>query len=143
MSDFLMPSLGADMEAGTVLEWYVQPGDTVRRGDIVALVDTSKAEIEVEIFEGGVIDELLVPVGERVPVGTVLATLHPAPAEIPVPVPAEPTAPPMPAPPTPAITVALPPTPPPAPAPVAAAPAGTNHRLRVSPLARRARRPPW
>ena len=43
MSDFVMPSLGADMEAGTVLEWYVKPGDTVKRGDIIALVDTSKA----------------------------------------------------------------------------------------------------
>ena len=63
MSDFVMPSLGADMEAGTVLEWYVQPGDTVRRGDIVALVDTSKAEIEVEIFEGGVIDEVRSMIG--------------------------------------------------------------------------------
>ena len=74
MSDFVMPSLGADMEAGTLLEWYVKPGDTVKRGDIVALVDTSKAEIEVEIFEDGVIGELLVPVGVRVPVGTALAT---------------------------------------------------------------------
>jgi len=133
-----MPSLGADMEAGTVLDWYVKPGDTVKRGDIVALVDTSKAEIEVEIFDGGVIDELLVPVGERVPVGTVLATLHPVPAEVPVPVPVGPPAPETPAPPTPATAVTLPPAPPSAPVPVAAAPAGTNHRLRVSPLARRA-----
>ena len=77
MSDFLMPSLGADMEAGTLLEWYVKPGDAVKRGDIVALVDTSKAEIEVEIFEDGVIDELLVGEGARVPVGTVLATVRP------------------------------------------------------------------
>ncbi len=113
-----MPSLGADMEAGTVLEWFVKPGDTVKRGDIVALVDTSKAEIEVEIFEDGVIGELVVPVGERVPVGTVLATLHPIGAEgaaeapVPAAAPAE----------------AL--------APVAVSP--TNHRLRVSPLARRA-----
>ena len=138
MTDFVMPSLGADMEAGTVLEWYVTQGDIVKRGDIVALVDTSKAEIEVEIFEGGVIDELLVPVGERVPVGTVLATLHPVGAEPPVPVPVGPPAPPTPAPPAPPIAVTAPPTPPPAPVPVAAAPAGTNHRLRVSPLARRA-----
>jgi pyruvate dehydrogenase E2 component (dihydrolipoyllysine-residue acetyltransferase) len=143
VTDFVMPSLGADMEAGTVLEWYVQPGDTVKRGDIVALVDTSKAEIEVEIFEGGVIDELLVPVGERVPVGTVLATLHPAGAEAPVPVPVGAPAPPTPAPPAPpvAVTAPVPPpplVPPPAPVRVAAAPAGTNHRLRVSPLARRA-----
>src|SRR5512142_603364 len=99
-----MPSLGADMDAGTVLEWYVKPGDTVKRGDVVALVDTSKAEIEVEIFEDGVIGELLVPAGERVPVGTVLATLHPvgteAPAPSPVAAPA-PTPPPAPAPPPP------------------------------------------
>ena len=81
MSDFLMPSLGADMEAGTLLEWYVKPGDAVKRGDIVALVDTSKAEIEVEIFEDGVIDELLVGEGARVPVGTVLATVRPVGAE--------------------------------------------------------------
>ena len=125
MSDFVMPSLGADMEAGTLLDWYVKPGDTVKRGDIVALVDTSKAEIEVEIFEDGVIDELVVPVGVRVPVGTVLATLHPVGAKVAAAVgaPTEP-APPIPAP------------APPAPAPVPAA-AGTNHRLRVSPLARR------
>lgn len=76
-----MPSLGADMEYGTLLEWLVKPGDVVKRGDIVAVVDTSKAEIEVEIFEDGVIDELLVPEHTRVPVGTALATLHPAGAE--------------------------------------------------------------
>ena len=71
-----MPSLGADMEAGRLLEWKVKPGDTVRRGDIVAVVDTSKAEIEVEIFEDGVIDELLVAEGTKVPVGATLATLR-------------------------------------------------------------------
>ncbi len=75
MGEFRMPSLGADMEAGTVLEWMVKPGDEVHRGDIVAVVDTDKADIDVEIFESGVIDELLVPVGERVPVGTPLATV--------------------------------------------------------------------
>jgi len=137
MSDFVMPSLGADMEAGTVLDWYVKPGDTVKRGDIVALVDTSKAEIEVEIFQGGVIDELRVPVGERVPVGTVLATLHPVGDEVPVPVRVGAPAAAMPAPAAPAIAVTALPAAPPAPAPIQVVAAGTNHRLRVSPLARR------
>ena len=73
MSDFLMPSLGADMDAGTLLEWRVKPGDRVARGDIVAVVDTDKAAIEIEIFENGVVSELLVPEGEKVPVGTPLA----------------------------------------------------------------------
>lgn len=75
MIEFRMPSLGADMEVGTVLEWLVEPGDAVTRGDIVALVDTEKAEIEVEIWVDGVIERLVVPVGEQVPVGTVLAEL--------------------------------------------------------------------
>src|SRR5512142_1838528 len=139
MSEFVMPSLGADMESGTLLEWLVKPGDTVKRGDIVAVVDTSKAEIEVEIFEDGVIDELLVGEGERVPVGTALATLLPAgsngggPAPKPATVSSTPAAgPPAPAP------QPLPPAPV-APAPPRAVPptVADEHRLRVSPLARR------
>ena len=68
-----MPSLGADMEAGTVTQWLVKPGDEVHRGQVVAVVDTEKSTIEVEIFESGVVDEVLVKEGERVPVGTALA----------------------------------------------------------------------
>lgn len=75
MSEFVMPSLGADMEAGTLVEWLVKPGSVVHRGDIVAVVETEKGAIEVEIFEEGVIEELLVPVGKLVPVGTPLARI--------------------------------------------------------------------
>jgi pyruvate dehydrogenase E2 component (dihydrolipoamide acetyltransferase) len=75
MSDFLMPSLGADMEAGTLVEWKVAPGDRVHRGDIVAVVETQKGAIEIEIFEDGVVEEICVPVGREVPVGAVLARL--------------------------------------------------------------------
>lgn len=69
-----MPSLGADMEAGTLVEWHVKPGDTVKRGDVVALVETDKGLVEVEIWEGGTVDALVVEPGTKVPVGTVLAT---------------------------------------------------------------------
>lgn len=75
MGDFRMPSLGADMESGRLVEWLVKPGDPVRRGDIVATVETQKGLFEVEIFEDGTVGELLVPAGERVPVGTVLAVI--------------------------------------------------------------------
>src|SRR6266487_1605444 len=92
-----MPSLGADMDAGTLLEWHVKPGDTVKRGDVVALVDTDKAAIDVEIFQGGVIEQLLVAEGDRVPVGTVLATVH-SPAETTPPPVASPEPPRAPAP---------------------------------------------
>lgn len=73
-----MPSLGADMDSGTVIEWLVAPGDTVHRGDIVAVVDTAKAAIEVECFSSGTVEEILVPPGTTVPVGTPLARLSSA-----------------------------------------------------------------
>jgi pyruvate dehydrogenase E2 component (dihydrolipoamide acetyltransferase) len=76
MSEFRMPSLGADMESGTLVDWRVKPGDTVKRGDVVALVETEKGVIEVEIFESGVIDSLIVNPGEKVPVGTTLALVR-------------------------------------------------------------------
>ncbi len=45
-----MPSLGSDMVEGTLLEWRVMPGDRVRRRDVIAVVDTDKAAIEIEVF---------------------------------------------------------------------------------------------
>src|SRR5579864_1675466 len=71
-----MPALGADMEAGTIIEWLVKPGDAVKRGDIIAVVDTEKATIEVEVFETGVIQNIVVAQGEKVPIGTVLAMIR-------------------------------------------------------------------
>ena len=73
MIDFKLPSLGADMDSGTLLNWHVKPGDTVKRGQVVAVVDTSKAAVDVEIWMDGVLHSLLVQPGEKVPVGTVLA----------------------------------------------------------------------
>lgn len=75
---FRMPSLGADMDEGTVVEWLVKPGDSVRKGDVVAVIDTAKAAVEVECFDTGVVRELLVQPGTKVPVGTPLATIDAA-----------------------------------------------------------------
>jgi pyruvate dehydrogenase E2 component (dihydrolipoamide acetyltransferase) len=75
MGEFRMPSLGADMEAGTLVEWLKRPGDRVRRGDIVAVVETQKGAIEIDIFEDGVIERWLVEPGATVPVGTPLALI--------------------------------------------------------------------
>ena len=75
MGEFRMPSLGADMDVGTIVEWLVKPGDAVRRGQIVAVVDTAKAAIEIEAFEEGVVTEILVGTGVQVPVGTPLAMI--------------------------------------------------------------------
>ncbi|MGB8853078.1 MAG: dihydrolipoamide acetyltransferase family protein [Pirellulales bacterium] len=72
-TDFRMPVLGADMQAGTLVAWRKRAGDAVRRGEIIAEVDTEKGVIDVEVFHDGVLDEIVVPVGQKVPVGTVIA----------------------------------------------------------------------
>ena len=122
-----MPSLGADMEHGTLVEWRVRPGDQVQRGDIVAVIDTDKAAIEVETFVAGIVEELLVVPGAEVPVGTPLARIRtegePA---TPTAAPTPPEAPAPPARPAPAAA-------PSAPAPTAPAAPPT---LRASPYAR-------
>ncbi|QRX90217.1 2-oxo acid dehydrogenase subunit E2 [Streptomyces noursei] len=77
MAEFTMPSLGADMDEGTLQEWLVHAGDPVRKGDPVAVVETAKSTIEVECFEAGRIGQLLVTPGTTVPVGTPLARIEP------------------------------------------------------------------
>ncbi len=118
-----MPSLGADMEAGTLVEWICQPGDEVKRGDIIAVVETDKGAIEVEVFEDGRIDRILVEPGTKVPVGTLLAEIAGAgqaaaaeTAREPVPKPA--------------------PAPPPEVAKPVAAPPAPSSLMRASPAAR-------
>jgi len=142
MVEFRMPSLGPDMEAGTLVEWMVKPGDRVKRGDIAAVVETQKGAIEVEIYETGLVEQILVELGKKVPVGTPLARirtdeeakagvapeLQPAAPAITAPL-APPATPPLA--PAPAPLIAPPATPPPIPA---AAPAVV---ARVSPAARR------
>lgn len=75
MIEFTLPSLGSDMDRGTLVEWRVSPGDEVKKGDVVAVVDTSKSAIDVEIWNEGRIYELLIAPEQTVPVGTVIATL--------------------------------------------------------------------
>jgi len=75
-SEFRLPALGADMDEGTILEWHVAPGARVKRGDVVAVVETDKGAIDVEIFMDGVVREIVVAPGTRVPVGTVLALVE-------------------------------------------------------------------
>jgi len=96
MIEFRMPSLGADMDAGTLVEWLKKPGDPVRHGDIMAVVETQKGAIEIEVFDDGVLDQILTKPGEKVPVGHVIATIRGAdepPGEGPLPVGAPPPPP--------------------------------------------------
>jgi pyruvate dehydrogenase E2 component (dihydrolipoamide acetyltransferase) len=63
------------MESGKLVQWCVKPGDQVKRGDIVALVETDKGVIDVEVFASGRVDKLIVEPDTHVPVGAVLAEL--------------------------------------------------------------------
>ena len=117
-----MPILTADMSAGTLVEWRKKPGDALGRGDIIALVETDKGLIDIEVFTPGVLERIVVPPGATVPTGTVLAVIREeAPAGAPAAAVAAP--PPAPAPPVGAPV-----------APIAGAPPG---RLKISPLARK------
>ena len=87
-----MPSLGADMDKGTVVEWLKKPGDVVARGDILAVVETQKGAFEIEVFEEGVAGGDPRAVGSEVPVGTVLARIQATGAQPTEPAPARPLA---------------------------------------------------
>jgi pyruvate dehydrogenase E2 component (dihydrolipoamide acetyltransferase) len=74
---FRMPVLGADMTEGRVAEWLVEPGQAVERGQLVAVIETDKSDIEVEVFEPCVFEEFLVHLGDAVPVGEPIARVRP------------------------------------------------------------------
>lgn len=68
-----MPSLGADMEDGTFVEWHVEPGQKVARSQVICVVETQKGAIDVEIWEEGVLARLIATPGQKIPVGQVMA----------------------------------------------------------------------
>ncbi len=125
--EITMPKLSDTMEEGTIIHWVKQVGDAVRIGDVLAEVETDKANMELEAFDEGTLTEVRVREGESAPVGAVIALLGAAgDARSPVARPA-----PAPAPPSSA------PVPPPAPAARVTPPPRDGERVRASPLARR------
>jgi pyruvate dehydrogenase E2 component (dihydrolipoyllysine-residue acetyltransferase) len=142
MREFDLPSLGADMDKGTLIEWRVKPGDAVKRGQVVALIDTTKAAIEVECWDEGTVDELLVQPDTEMPVGAPMMYLR-DPQETPEQAAQwkreHAAAAPKP---SPAIAAAAPPPkpsiqPPPMPPSPATAPSEEVTRRRISPAARK------
>ena len=123
MGEVTMPRLSDTMSEGTVGRWLKQPGDQVSAGEIIAEIETDKATMELESFESGILQKVIIPAGRTVPIGEVIAIIgNGAPVE--------------------SLPAAAPPPPaPPSPAPVqapAATPVSDDHaRLLVSPVARR------
>ncbi|MGB9739514.1 MAG: dihydrolipoamide acetyltransferase family protein [Chloroflexus sp.] len=143
MGEITMPRLSDTMSEGTVGRWLKKVGDQIAVGDIIAEIETDKATMELEAFEAGVLQQILVPEGQTVPIGQPIAIIGDGSVSVATP----PTTPPAsttptssPAP-TPATTVASPPAPTPAttvaspPAPATAT--DDNGRIKASPVARR------
>jgi pyruvate dehydrogenase E2 component (dihydrolipoamide acetyltransferase) len=127
MGEVTMPRLSDTMSEGTVGRWLKQPGDPVVAGEIIAEIETDKATMELEAFESGTLQQIIVPEGKTVPIGEVIALIGDGPVVA--------SAPPA------ALAPAAAPAPGPAQAPVVVAapppPAEENGRILASPVARR------
>lgn len=120
MADVLMPRLSDTMAEGVLSQWLKKQGDPVRKGDVLAEIETDKATMELEAYDEGVLERLLVPEGATVPIGQPIAVIgdgHHAAAAPAAPPPAEPG--------------------PVKPAPAPATPAAAATQIRTSPLARK------
>ena len=71
----VMPKLSEAMETGKIIKWVKQEGDRIQGGDILAEVETDKADVEMEAFGAGVLRKILVPAGSQVPVGSLIAVV--------------------------------------------------------------------
>ena len=146
-TDIFMPALSSTMTEGKIVEWLKKPGDKVARGESVLVVESDKADMDVESFQDGYLAAVLMPAGSTAPVGETIGLIVETEAEIAdaqAKAPSAPAAAPAPAPapaPTPAAVQAPAPTPAPAPAPVAApapsAPVVNDGRIVASPRAKK------
>jgi pyruvate dehydrogenase E2 component (dihydrolipoamide acetyltransferase) len=75
VSEVVMPKMGYDMTEGTIVRWVKQEGDEVKYGEVIAEVETSKVTVEVEAYGSGVLRKIIVPEGQTVPVGEVVAII--------------------------------------------------------------------
>ncbi|MFL2489145.1 MAG: dihydrolipoamide acetyltransferase family protein [Parasynechococcus sp.] len=147
--DIFMPALSSTMTEGKIVEWLKQPGDKVARGESVLVVESDKADMDVESFQDGFLAAVLMPAGSSAPVGETIGLIVETEAEIadakanapaaPVAA-AAPASAPAPAPTPAAVQAPTPspaPTPAPAAAPVVAAPVVNDGRIVASPRAKK------
>ncbi|MFW6732551.1 MAG: dihydrolipoamide acetyltransferase family protein [Synechococcus sp.] len=133
--EIFMPALSSTMTEGKIVEWLKKPGDRVERGESVLVVESDKADMDVESFEAGFLGAVLLPAGATAPVGDTIGLVVDTDAELQeLLAKGGPTAAPAVAP-TPAPAPAAAPAP--TPAPAAPAPSAANGRVIASPRARK------
>ena len=154
-TEIKMPQLSDTMNSGKILSWSKKEGDVVKRGDILAEVETEKANLEIESFQQGTLLKVLVPAGTTAKVGDVIAVIGQAGEQVSAGTTSAPAASaPQPAPSAPTPSMTVPPPVAPAPPPVAPASVASNYtaprsmpppaarisdadRIKASPLARK------
>jgi pyruvate dehydrogenase E2 component (dihydrolipoamide acetyltransferase) len=82
ISEVVMPQMGADMTEGTIVRWLKNEGEPVERGEIIAEIETDKANVEIEAFESGLFRKVLAQEGETIAVGTTIAVIASAEEDI-------------------------------------------------------------
>lgn len=137
MGEVTMPRLSDTMSEGTVGRWLKKIGDPIAVGDIIAEIETDKATMELEAFEAGVLQQILVPEGQTVPIGQPIAIIGDGSAPVAAAPAAAAPAAATPAAATPAPTLAAPAAVAAPPAPVTVATSDENGRIKASPVARR------
>jgi pyruvate dehydrogenase E2 component (dihydrolipoamide acetyltransferase) len=73
--DIVMPNLGFDTQEARIIEWLKQPGDALRKGEVIAVIESDKANVELEAIADGVLVEHVFPADTMVSVGAVIAHL--------------------------------------------------------------------
>ncbi|CAD7701303.1 unnamed protein product [Ostreobium quekettii] len=157
VKEVFMPALSSTMTEGKIVSWLKSEGDEIKKGEAIVVVESDKADMDVESFNDGFLGSIVVPEGGVANVGEAIAFIAEQEAEMkeakakaggaaPAAKPAEAEAPPPPSPPTAkpeenaapdAKSAPAPPPPAPAPAPVAAAVARTDGRIIATPYAKK------
>src|SRR5690242_3086804 len=75
MPEVAMPRLSDTMQEGTIARWLKKTGDQVKKGDIIAEIETDKATMDLEAYDAGVLEQILVQEGETVPIGQAVAVI--------------------------------------------------------------------
>ncbi len=77
-----MPALSSTMETGKIVAWLKNPGDRVEKGENILVVESDKADMDVESFHSGILATILIPAGESAPVGAPIALIAETEAEV-------------------------------------------------------------
>jgi pyruvate dehydrogenase E2 component (dihydrolipoamide acetyltransferase) len=82
INDIFMPALSSTMTEGKIVSWVKSPGDKVKKGETVLIVESDKADMDVESFYDGYLATILVEAGQEAPVGATIALIAETQAEI-------------------------------------------------------------